>query len=291
MESFLTLSEELHFGRTAERLRVSRAHVSQTVQKLERRIGAPLFERTSRRVALTPIGKRLRDDLAPLHASMREALERAVAAGRGIDGGLEIGFSGPWSGDFLMRTAQEFRTRHPGSEVGLCEVTPTDPFGSLRSGEYDLQLTEFPVEEADLVTGPVLISQQRMLVVPSNHTLARRDSVSLADLTRIPLLIPYGDIPDYWLDFHYPPRTPGGEPIARERAYTNWQEALALVAGGKGAVISAEQGARYLVRPGVTYLPLEDAPPLEYGLVWRRSGRTARVAVFEETAREQAGRG
>nr|WP_324605600.1 LysR family transcriptional regulator [Streptomyces niger] len=44
----MILVEELHFGRTAKRLRVSRARVSQTIQRLERRVGAPLFERTSR---------------------------------------------------------------------------------------------------------------------------------------------------------------------------------------------------------------------------------------------------
>ena len=52
LEAFLTLAEELHFGRTAERLRVSTARISQTIAKLERRIGVPLFNRTSRRVVL-----------------------------------------------------------------------------------------------------------------------------------------------------------------------------------------------------------------------------------------------
>ena len=65
MEIFLTLADELHFGRAAQRLHVSTARVSQTIKKLERRIGASLFERTSRRVDLTPIGRRLGDELRP----------------------------------------------------------------------------------------------------------------------------------------------------------------------------------------------------------------------------------
>ena len=56
LETFLTLAEELHFGRTAERTHVSTARVSQTIKKLERRVGAPLFNRTSRHVELTPSG-------------------------------------------------------------------------------------------------------------------------------------------------------------------------------------------------------------------------------------------
>jgi DNA-binding transcriptional LysR family regulator len=65
IEIFLALAEELHFSRTAERLHVSQARISQTIKKLERQVGAPLFDRTSRSVAPTPIGARLRDDLAP----------------------------------------------------------------------------------------------------------------------------------------------------------------------------------------------------------------------------------
>ncbi|WP_369805080.1 LysR family transcriptional regulator [Pseudonocardia sp. MH-G8] len=60
IEVFLTLAEELHFGRTGERLGISQGRVSQTVQRLERRFGLLLFQRTSRRVAITPAGARFR---------------------------------------------------------------------------------------------------------------------------------------------------------------------------------------------------------------------------------------
>ena len=79
-ETFLTLAEELHFGRTAERLRITTGRVSQVIKKLERRIGGMLFERTSRTVRLTPIGRQLADDLVPLVAAMDEALRRAADA-------------------------------------------------------------------------------------------------------------------------------------------------------------------------------------------------------------------
>ena len=56
IEAFVTLAEELHFGRTAERLHVSTARVSQAIKRMELRVGVPLFERTSRRVELTEAG-------------------------------------------------------------------------------------------------------------------------------------------------------------------------------------------------------------------------------------------
>ncbi|WP_244177817.1 LysR family transcriptional regulator [Streptomyces atriruber] len=67
LERFLLLAEELHFGRTAERMRLSRARASQLVQRLERRVGAPLFIHSSRRVGLAALGRQLRADLEPHH--------------------------------------------------------------------------------------------------------------------------------------------------------------------------------------------------------------------------------
>jgi DNA-binding transcriptional LysR family regulator len=98
IEIFLMLGEELHFGRSAERLHVSVAMVSKAIKKLERAVGATLFDRSSRRVTLTPIGRRLYDDLRPAYQQILDGFERAVAAGRGVDGELRAGFIGPSSG-------------------------------------------------------------------------------------------------------------------------------------------------------------------------------------------------
>src|SRR5256885_10643371 len=90
LETFLVLAEELHFGRTAERLHVSTAQVSQTIRKLERRIGVPLFIRTSRRVEPAPVGRQLLADLRPAWTAGEAALDKAGAAGRGVTGTLRV---------------------------------------------------------------------------------------------------------------------------------------------------------------------------------------------------------
>src|SRR6185369_3531384 len=90
IEAFLTLAEELHFGRTAERLRVSTTRISQTIRKLERGIGAPLFDRTSRRVELSPLGRQLYDQIQPAWAQIGAAYSRAVNEGRGRSGTVRV---------------------------------------------------------------------------------------------------------------------------------------------------------------------------------------------------------
>ncbi|MFD9650384.1 LysR family transcriptional regulator [Streptomyces mirabilis] len=289
IEAFLTLADELHFRRTSERLGLAQGRVSQTIKKIERRIGVPLFERTSRRVTLTPAGRQLHNDLAPAYRAVQEAIARAVAAGRGITGTLCVGFSAPWSNELVVLAADLFRARYPGCDVRIREVQLADPLGPLRAEQLDVQLTEFPVAEPDLVTGPTIFSEPRGLMVPAKHSLTRQASVSVEDMARLPMVVMSGEIPQYWLDHHYPSRTPQGRPIAHAAACTYWQEVLTLVSMGRGASPAALRAAQYHMRPGIIYLPLRDANPIDYGLLWRRTGATARVKAFAETVCEIAG--
>lgn len=288
VECFLLLAEELHFGRTAERMRLSRARVSQLIQRTERRVGAPLFIRTSRRVALTALGRQLCADLEPHHRAIDAAVERAAATARGIDSVLHVGFANPLAGEIVMRATEMLRVSHPGLAVEICEVPLGDPYGQLRNGEFDVQLMEFPVREEDLGGGPALLAEERVLAVSSAHPLAARDAVSLDDLADVPLLMIEGEVPHYWLERHVPSRTPSGSPIGRGPGVTNMQEALMLVAGGKGAFLAPAHTGTYFSRPGVAYVPFADAEPVGYGLVWRAGHDTGAVATFAGAAREVA---
>ncbi|WP_433253677.1 LysR family transcriptional regulator [Streptosporangium sp. CA-135522] len=279
IEIFLTLAEELHFGRTAERLGVSGARVSQTIKQLERRFGVALFERTSRQVALTPLGSALRDDVQAGYQRIQEGIAKTIAAGRGYSGVLRVGFSSPLAGEVIMTAAEAFRTRHPDCEVRIREVHLSDAFGALRTGELDVQVTELPVREADLSCGPALLSDPRMLAVSSRHPFARRDSVTVEDLTRDTVLVP-AEAPGYLLDALVPAHAPSGRPIPRTPALTSRQELLTLVSAGTGMAVVGSQAMRYHARPDIVYVPIEDLPPIEYGPVWPASGLTSRVRAF-----------
>ncbi|MGW2016980.1 LysR family transcriptional regulator [Streptomyces sp. NPDC001927] len=280
LETFLTLAEELHFGRTAERLGVSTGRISQTVKKLERRVGTPLFERTSRRVLLTPVGRRLYDELLPAHRQILAALERATAAGRGVRGTLRVGFGTPWDGELLSAAADKLLAGHPGCEVTVREVPLDAGFRPLLDGALDVQLTVFPVREPGLTAGPVLAEEPRVLLVPFGHPLARRDSVGIEDLAGVPMVTTAGAHPGHWLDAHYPRRTPSGAAIPRGPVASTWQEVLSHVSAGRGVSPGAARGAAYHPRPGIAYVPLRDAPPVAYGLVWPTAAENALVRAF-----------
>src|SRR4051794_25007238 len=152
VEAFLTLAEELHFGRTAERLRVSTARISQTIAKLERRVGVPLFRRTSRRVELTDAGRRLYDDVRPAWDRIAGAVERAIADGRGLTGRLRVAFVGVAGGQLLVAVAERFRRLEPGCDVRIREAQMDELVPWLRSGEVDLLLSTVPFDEPGIVS-------------------------------------------------------------------------------------------------------------------------------------------
>lgn len=151
IEIFLVLSAELHFGRTAERLHLSPARVSQVIGKLERRIGGKLFERTSRTVNLTPIGLRLRDDLQTNYRDLRASLGRAARAARYGDAGiLRLGITSS-NLDDVRPLLNTFQSQHPDCTVHIEHVHFGNPFGALRGDDIDALVSWLPIEEPDLV--------------------------------------------------------------------------------------------------------------------------------------------
>ncbi|MFB9662927.1 LysR family transcriptional regulator [Glycomyces mayteni] len=280
LECFLILAEELHFGRTAARMRLSRARVSQLVQRLERRVGAPLFERTSRSVVLTDLGARFRDDVEPHHRAIEQALARTAAAASGFGGTLRVGFSASLTGEIALNAVDALRAAHPELAVEICEMSFTDPFSQLRDRYYDVLLMELPVREDDLAKGPTLLTEGRMLAVAADHPLAERPWITMDDLAAVALIATDGDLPAYRRALQSPQRTPSGLAIPQGPTVTSLQEALVFVAAGKGALLIGAHAASYQARPGIAHVQVVDAEPVRYGLAWRAGEGTAALDAF-----------
>ncbi|MEW1908465.1 LysR family transcriptional regulator substrate-binding protein [Kitasatospora sp. NPDC085895] len=135
-----------------------------------------------------------------------------------------------------MRARDVFTDRRPDCEVEIREIQFNGPYGPLRTGEVDLQISEFPVREPDLTQGPVLFEEPRALLVPSTHPPAGRESVCPADLASAPLITFTAEFPVYRLDLHLPARTPGGRPIARGPVVRYWpaDQGIRVRAAGRG---------------------------------------------------------
>ncbi|MEU6315768.1 LysR family transcriptional regulator [Streptomyces sp. NPDC047014] len=289
MEAFLGLAAELHFGRTAERLHVTTGRVSQLIKKIERKVGAPLFERTNRSVRLTPLGHRLYDEVRPAYEEIQEALARAVSSTRAaVVEVLRVGFMGAAAGQVAHQAGAMFSEREPGWRVRIREVQLSGALARLHEGEVDILILALPITEPGIVVGPVLFSEARMLAVPASHALARRESVTPEDLADVALVRVCGAPPGGWLSDLWPDRTPQGRPIPPGPEVETFMEALQAVASGTGAVIVGEQVTRFYVRPGIAYVPITGTPRLDRALVWLRSCSVPAIRPFTATALEAA---
>ncbi|MFJ3086817.1 LysR family transcriptional regulator [Streptomyces sp. NPDC086838] len=291
IEIFLTLADELHFGRTANRLYVSQARVSQAIKAQERRIGGPLFLRTSRSVRLTPLGEHLAQKLRAGYDGIQQALAEAAATAARAEGTLTIGVMGAL-GHELAPLASHFTAHHPDCRVAFREVHFSDPFTALRQGKTDAALLWLPVREPDLTVGPVVLREGRVLAVSANHALARQSVVNLEDLGNHPTLAVGHGLPESWIQAMLPARTPLGRAVTTAGpSIESFHEVLTHVAAGTGVCPLNAHVVRYYTHPGVRFLLMPDAPTTEWALVWRTEAETPQTRTFAAFVREYVPQG
>jgi DNA-binding transcriptional LysR family regulator len=281
---FLVLADELHFGRTAERLGISQPGVSEAVRVLESRLGVKVFDRTSRRVSLTPAGEALRGDLVPALAALDRALAQTSDLSRTVRGLLRVGFVLTTEGPALSRLVSVFQARYPACEVRLTEVETFDAYRPLRRGDIDVLCNWLAVDEPDLTAGATFAPYQRALAVAATHRLAAQPTVSAEELASEEVALLPPSTPPAVYDLLIPPRTPSGRPVRRTQPAQTVNEVLSLVARGR-IVHPTSSTIPIFDRTDVVLVAIDGLPPLPLGLVWCTSRENPRIRALNEVAR------
>ena len=137
---FVAVAEELHFGRAALRLHMTQPPVTQAIAQLEKALGVVLFDRTRRRVALTPAGEALLPDVRELLARAQALPARARAAAAGQVGRVRIAFVSTVGFERLPAWVREFRVLCPEVALELVEATGDVQLEAFARGEIDAGL-------------------------------------------------------------------------------------------------------------------------------------------------------
>lgn len=300
VETLLVLAEELHFGRTAERLGCSTGRVSQLIRDLEREVGGSLFERTSRRVTLTPLGERFCAGAECGYEQLRRTLREAQLAARSVAGRLRVGYLPSVGGELATRMAAAFEERHPDCSVVLNAVgigRAVRPEESLE--HHDAVLCWSPggdgaaLEAPGLTVGPVLARTPRALLVPAGHPLTDKPTVRLDDLADYELLRPPGTVPPRIRDLWTPGVTPSGRPLRHTehdmatltgRADLLPDDMLTLVARGHGLHCTVATLLERYPFSGLDLITIADLPPMAAVLTWRATDENAMIRAFARTA-------
>jgi DNA-binding transcriptional LysR family regulator len=233
---FVAVAEELSFSRAARRVHIAQPPLSQQIQRLERTLGTPLFQREGRRVRLTAAGEALLPAARRILTDAAESTAMVRRIARGESGVVTIGFTPSTLFSPLPAAVRRFRELHPDVLVQLRQLPLTDGMEPLRSGRMDLALVREPAELPGMVAIPVL-TERFVAAVPRAHPLAERTSVPLEALRDEPfVLFPEEISPGLYRRVQELCAGAGFTPRVVQEA-DEWQTILHLVDAGMGVSI------------------------------------------------------
>ena len=270
---FVALAETLHFGRAAEALGMDQAQLSRSIRRLEDSIGAPLFDRSGRRVSLTPSGAALLDEARPILEAATRGARRARRIHSGEIAEIKLTYATPATYRLIPKALRIFSRDWPDVRVRLVETPAPNRIRALRAGEADAVIImrvrgdRAGLEDLGVASVEPL---EFILAVPDQWPIAAKASVRLAELQDLPFVMFYPDGAPKIHDIVMAGMAAAGL-IPRVVQYA-WSPhvVLAMVAEEIGVALTVTTAAYFGIR-GVKLIPIEDldkAVRYELLLVW-----------------------
>ncbi|MBD9459168.1 LysR family transcriptional regulator [Pseudomonas sp. PDM05] len=266
---FLTVAEELHFGRAAIRLHLAQPPLTRQISALEAELGFKLFDRTSRTVTLTAQGR----SFLPYARGVLEQVELAqVIAGKlaaGTAGQLALGYvSSIALSDLFSQVIHAFAQRFPDVQLTLVECASGSLGAQVADGRLDIGLSR-RLPQSSEVQALSLGQEPLVAALASDSPLARQAQVSLAQLSAYPLILfpaDHGSGLNQSIEQLYREH---GQPLRAGPTGRQITSIIALVAAGQGVAL-VPQCAQSLMHKGVTYRPLVEVDACAQLLVLTR---------------------
>ena len=270
---FVAVAEELHFGRAALRLGIAQPPLSRAISQLERRLGAPLLDRTSRAVTLTEAGSVLlregRVALEAVEAAERRARRAAAATG---DAGVVLATKAGASSELLSKLLDAYAAEPDAVTVEVLLCGPGEQERLLRDGRADVALLHRPFDTTAGFDTEELTTEGQVVVLPAGHPLTGHAQVQLADVIDLPGL-PMPRWPSR--DGAY---VDGPGPQVRDHT-----QLLQLIALGRASAILPES-CRSQLGDDLVAVPVLDSPTVTTVIAWPPQSRSRGVAGLVRTA-------
>lgn len=286
LRHFVVVAEELHFGKAATRLGMAQPPLSQSIQRLEREFGVRLFDRDSRRVTITPVGRALLPGSVALLSEAELLLDSARAARHGPAGGLRVALPAGLEPGRVAALMGAFATAEPDVPLDVSEATAAAQRAALRAGHLDVAVLPYASDDPGFISG-VPAHEPLGVLVSSAGPLARLASVHLADLGESPLVV---------LE---EPDGPTDRRTQETCARAGYRPVRVLHVGGQGVALAVVMAGRAIAlaprsslpgSAGLTWLPLLGSPLWrELVPVWRSALDPALGEAFGECLRQAFG--
>lgn len=262
---FTVVAEHLNFGRAAAALRVAQPSLSRQIQRLEDQVGVRLFDRTPQGSRLTEAGRAFLPQARALLRAAHQAVLTARAAAPPHE--ITIGYV---EGIVITPAVRTLRHRHPDALVHTRHLAWTDAH-ALREHKVDALVARVPLPfPTDHLRVTVLYDEPRVLVVPTSHRLAGKESIT----------------PDDFADEHLVPCTGTAAAWNPDRHLVHgFEDKLELVAGGQAVAVVPAGDLRSTLRPDVTTVPIVGTDPYQVVLATRTNDPNPLVDDFRAAAR------
>jgi DNA-binding transcriptional LysR family regulator len=274
---FTVVAARRHFGRAAADLLIAQPSLSRQVRRLEQQLGARLFDRSPQGTRLTDAGEAfLPQARALLKAAAKAAAQTRAAA---QPSRVTVGYT---PGIIVTPAVRQLRHSHPDADIQTLHLEWNEARVALLDHRVDAVVTRLPLSTGGLrVT--ILYDEPRLLLVPRDHRLAGKESVTLDDIAGEP--IPRMADPAWNAYWRIDPR-PDGRPAPDGPLVAALEDKNELIAAGQAVAIVPAGVYAGQVRPDLTTVPLRDVAPSHVILATRAADRSRLVAAFSRSARD-----
>ncbi|WP_196883939.1 LysR family transcriptional regulator [Arthrobacter sp. CAN_A214] len=282
LRGFVAVAEELHFGRAAERLRMTQPPLSRQIQKLEKAIEVQLFERDNRGVTLTAAGTAFLGEARRLLALAERAPDLARRISRGSAGSIRIGFTAASTFGILGALLNEISTDLPEVGVELREMVTREQIDALLEGDIDLGLARPPFDQ-DVFSSRLLYREPLVAALPENHRLASIGRpLAIGDLRSEPIIMHSPTQARYFYDLIVR-LAPVGE-LHYVHTVAQILTMVSLVAANRGIAL-VPHSATVLGIPGVHFAEISGfgTDPVELFAIWLKDSRNPALHRVLET--------
>jgi DNA-binding transcriptional LysR family regulator len=277
---FTVVAEHRHFGRAAEALHVAQPSLSRQIRHLEQQLGARLLDRTPQGSRLTEAGEVFLPLARALLRSAGQAAARTRAAAQ--PSRITIGYT---IGLIVTPAVRQLRREHPDADVQTLHLDWNQPREALLDHRVDAVVTRLPLRTGGLhVT--ILYDEPRVLLVPLDHRLAGKESVSIDDIADEP--IPRLPDPAWNAYWRIDPR-PDGSPAPDGPLVEAIEDKNELIAAGQAVAVIPAGVAVGSPRPDLTTIPLDGVEPSHVVLATRAGDRGRLVTAFRKCAQALLG--
>ena len=184
---FCTIAQTLNFHRAAEIHHIAQPSLSTSIARLEEELGFMLFERKGRHIELTKYGRYYSEQVRPILSQLESVTEKARHIAHNVTGNIDIAYNVPFGRRLVPRIARCFLELPENRQCSFQfhQATSHAILDGLRSGRYDVGVCTIEPDIPDISYTP-LMNQDLVAIVPRDHELADRESISLKELARFP---------------------------------------------------------------------------------------------------------